>query len=144
MTSTEPTEPEIVQICQNAEAMEIASLQSIRGLFLTIEAVALGVATVLISVKALGSWIVVVTIIGVIITPIWVLQVRQRKRVVDDWNQKICDHTRNMSISGYFDDYHRKYAGLHLRSVKLWLDYITPIAVAVLWVIVCIVGWYSS
>jgi hypothetical protein len=141
MTSTAMTEPEIVQICQNAEAMEMATFQSIRGLFLAIEAVVLGVAAVLISREALGSWIVVVTIIGFIITLGWVWQVRQRTRIVDYWNVKIYDHTRKTEISAYFDDY--KQIALHWRSIKLWLDYFTPGAVAILWVILLCVGCYT-
>jgi hypothetical protein len=141
MTSPEMTDSEIVQICQNAQAIELASFQSIRGLFLTFEAVALGVAAVLISQGALGLWIAAVTIIGFVITPVWVWQVRQRWQVVDDWNQRIYDHTRKMVISNYFDDY--KKAGLHWRSIKLWLDYFTPLAVAILWVVFALLGWYT-
>jgi hypothetical protein len=139
MTSPEMTDSEIVQICQNAQAIELASFQSIRGLFLTIEAVALGVAAVLISQRALGPWIAAVTVIGLVITPVWVWQVRQRWQVVDDWNQRIYDHTRKMVISKYFDNY--KKTGLHWRSIRLRLDYFTPVAVAILWVVFALLGW---
>lgn len=90
---------EIVQICQNTEAMEVATVQSIRGLFLTIEAVALGVAAILISVRV--SQLVIVTrpeitgltIVGLFIVLGWFLQVRQRTEIVDEWNMRIYKQT---------------------------------------------------
>lgn len=138
------TPAEIVQICQNAGAMEIATLQSIRGLFLTIEAVALGVAAVLISIHT--SQLVIVTrptmttltIIGLAITLGWILQVGQRARVVDEWNMRIYNHTRKTQISAYFDDYNKTH--LHIRSVRLWLDLVAPLCVVALWAMVCFVG----
>lgn len=136
------TEPEIIQICQNAEAMENATVQSIRGLFLTIEAVAVGVAAVLISVKALipvASPIVGVAVIGLIIIAAWVHQVEQRTGIVDDWNVRIYKHTRGTPIAEYFEDYIK--TRLHIRSIRLWLDYFTPFCVAILWALVL---WMSQ
>lgn len=135
---------EIVQICQNTEAMEVATVQSIRGLFLTIEAVALGVAAILISVRV--SQLVIVTrpeitgltIVGLFIVLGWFLQVRQRTEIVDEWNMRIYKQTRNTQISEYFDDYNKK--GLHPQSVRLWLDLVAPLCVVALWVIVFFVG----
>jgi hypothetical protein len=141
MTSNPMTVAEIVQICQNAEAMENATVQSIRGLFLTIEAVTLGVAAVLISVKAVGSAIVVVTFFGFIITVFWPQQVRQRTRIVDDWNVRIYNHTRGTQISQYFDTYNQ--TRLHIRSIRLWLDYFTPSSVFILWVVVLLLGYHA-
>ena len=144
MTSNTMTVAEIVQICQNTMAMENATVQSIRGLFLTIEAVALGVATVLISVRA--SQLVIVTrpeimgltIIGLFIALGWFLQIRQRTEIVDQWKARIYDYTQKTEISAYYEDY--KSTRLHIRSVRLWLDFVAPFSVVTLWVIVFFVG----
>ena len=132
---------DVVQICQNAMAMENATVQSFRGLFLTVEAVALGVAAVLISVKGLGILIVGITIVGILITVPWYFQVRQRTRILDDWMEKIFDNTRGTQISGYFEIY--KKTGVHRRSIRLWFDIFAPVCVVILWGMLLWLGCYT-
>jgi hypothetical protein len=132
MTSVAMKPSEIVQICQNAMAIENATVQSFRSLFLTVEAVALGVATVLISVRALGTMIVGVTIIGLFVNVCWYWQLRQRTRMLDEWQTRVYDNTRGTQVSEYFDRY--RFTGLHIRSIRLWFDILTPLCIVILWV----------
>ena len=141
MAAAAMEDSDVVQICQNAMAMENATVQSFRGLFLTVEAVALGVAAVLISVKALGTLVVGVAIIGFLIAMSWYLQVRQRTRILDEWQVRIFNITRGTQVSGYFDSYGQ--TGLHKRSIRLWFDTFAPLCVVILWAILLYLGYHT-
>jgi hypothetical protein len=132
MAPTRMEDSDVVQICQNAMAMENATLQSFRSLFLTVEAVALGVGAVLISVNSLRILILGITIVGILITVPWYLQVQQRTRILDDWMEKIFDSTRGTRVSEHFENY--KKTGVHGHSIRLWFDIGAPLCVVMLWV----------
>jgi multisubunit Na+/H+ antiporter MnhB subunit len=133
---------EIVQICQNALSMENSLLLAYRGIFLTIEAVALGIAAVLIelrtALRAPQLVLVVVFGIGFVITMLWIYQVPKRTPIVDGWKCRIYQETRGTELSKDFEHY--GHVGLHWRSIRLTLDIVAPLIVIILWLVVLLVA----
>jgi hypothetical protein len=123
---------EIIQICQNALSMENSLTEGYRSLFLTIEAIALAGAAILVQLEATPYSIFLLAVLGLILCVIWVWKVEERTKIIDEWRQRIFEQTqKEKTLAEYFKWYMPR--GLHWKSVRIWLDTGAPLFVIALW-----------